>query len=279
MERFNAGLKQLNKSEIRRYAGLHNQPFRPELTDEAADLALLLSQPQGVWQEYAYHADSGELEKDDGQSYNSAKMSPTPLGDGCFMEQTSGGHIPRFVEPLTKEENASHFFDSGRYQLTGQSVRRHLQKAARVVVLAVTIGEAVENEISRRFAAGDYSLALLLDAAATTAVEQTADNLERALALRAGANGFALTARFSPGYGDWDLNAQTGILPLSGGDRIGISLTEGLMLLPRKSVTAVIGLVPKNAAANPAKGQPCPEKKRPDCKNCPRLNCPIRSIS
>lgn len=48
--------------------------------------------------------------------YNSAKMSPSSLDGGYLMERTSVGHIPRFVETLTKEENASYFLDSGRYK-------------------------------------------------------------------------------------------------------------------------------------------------------------------
>lgn len=49
--------------------------------------------------------------------------------------------------------------------------------------------------------------------------------------------------RFSPGYGDFPLECQQGIaaaLELS--KRIGVMLTDRLMMTPSKSVTAVMGL-------------------------------------
>ena len=79
--------------------------------------------------------------------------------------------------------------------------------------------------------------------------------------------GFAMRWRFSPGYGDWDIHAQPELLRLTQAESIGISLTESLMLRPRKSVTAVIGLV---------RGENGDEKLPKGCATCTKLNCPSR---
>ena len=53
--------------------------------------------------------------------------------------------------------------------------------------------------------------------------------------------GYARTMRYSPGYGDWPLAKQSQLLKLVGSDRIGVTLTESSIMIPRKSVSAVIG--------------------------------------
>jgi len=51
-----------------------------------------------------------------------------------------------------------------------------------------------------------------------------------------------LTARYSAGYGDLDLEHQTVFHRLLELDRLGLSLTPSRILLPEKSVTAITGL-------------------------------------
>ena len=154
--------------------------------------------------------------------------------------------------------------------LEGKKINDHLSGCERAIVLAATVGEAIEQEVTRKFAAGEYTAAVLLDAAATAAVEQVADAMEGAMRRQASAEGFAMRWRFSPGYGDWPLTAQPEMIRLSGAAGIGLSLTESLMLFPRKSITAIIGLCrgagQKNSAANSPQG----------CAACNKLNCPSR---
>ena len=55
------------------------------------------------------------------------------------------------------------------FTLEGNSIRKHLAGAGRVVFLAATIGEAVEDAVTRHFDEGSYAHSVLLDAAATKA--------------------------------------------------------------------------------------------------------------
>lgn len=52
-----------------------------------------------------------------------------------------------------------------------------------------------------------------------------------------------MTSRFSPGYGDYPVSCQKQILAyLDAQQKLGIRLTEGCMMVPCKSVTALLGI-------------------------------------
>ena len=157
------------------------------------------------------------------------------------------------------------------FQIAGQKIGQHLSGCEQAIVLAVTVGSAIEQQVARCFEVGRYAYSVLLDAAATTAVEQAADELEKAIKPQASAQGYAMRWRFSPGYGDWPLAQQPEMLRLSHADEINISLTESLMLQPRKSITAIIGLYRPESTAG--------LKTRPGCNNCTQKDCPSRRIA
>lgn len=57
------------------------------------------------------------------------------------------------------------------------------------------------------------------------------------------APGESLVARYSPGYADFPLSAQRELLALLDAPRkVGVSLTDSLLMVPSKSVSAVIGV-------------------------------------
>jgi hypothetical protein len=154
--------------------------------------------------------------------------------------------------------------------LQGGSIVRHLKPALEVAVLAVTIGPALEEAVLAHFAAGNYTLGLLLDAAGTAAVEAAADAVNQLISDQASRRGLSSISRFSPGYGDWEITDQSCILRLSKGEKIAIGVTPSCMLLPRKSVTAVVGL-------RAAKGEQTTTGCKPEgCDACSQPNCPAR---
>lgn len=133
--------------------------------------------------------------------------------------------------------------------LPGRDIRRHLAGCQKVALLAVTLGVGADTLI-RRCEHTDLTRALVLDACATQLIEEVCDEAERAVEADAEMKG---AGRFSPGYGDLPLTLQPGFLAvLDAGRRIGLTCTESLILLPRKSVTALIGL---GGPARPAAGR------------------------
>ena len=152
--------------------------------------------------------------------------------------------------------------------LIGGSIKKHLLQAAYVAVMAVTIGLKVEDAVTKAFKDNNYTDGLLLDAAATAAVETVADQVNQLIAQTAQRNGYRTLTRFSPGYGDWDISVQRNILALADGAAIGIRVNAAAMLIPRKSITAVIGFVP-NAFMFTEQSLP----QQAPCTGCNQENC------
>ena len=90
------------------------------------------------------------------------------------------------------------------------------------------------------------SRAVVMQAAAAAMIEEYCDQVCSALKEEYEARGEYLRPRFSPGYGDFPLECQPALLgALEAGKRIGIKLTDSLLMMPSKSVTAVMGISKK----------------------------------
>lgn len=172
---------------------------------------------------------------------------------------------------FTYDADREEILSSPPLPLTGKKITRHLENCSQVAVLAVTIGEDIEHAVSQHFTDGTYSAGMLLDAAGTTAVEAVADQLSAVIIQQAAKQGCETTFRFSPGYGDWDVRVQPELLAIIKAHKIDLTVTDTCMLVPRKSVTAVIGLMPNQSRIElPALG------KETGCAACDQLNCSSR---
>lgn len=131
--------------------------------------------------------------------------------------------------------------------LPGKNIKKLFTGCSAGALLGATLSTAADRLIDR-LSLTDLSLAHAVDACAAAAVEELCD---RAQAQIARETGHTFTPRFSPGFGDLPLQLQPELLAaLQAGKNIGLSLTDSLLLTPRKSVTAVIGLrdpAPSNA--------------------------------
>ena len=129
-------------------------------------------------------------------------------------------------------------------RLPGADIARHLADAVEVVLFAATLGHGVDREL-RRLSMTDPLGQVLFDAAATAAVERLADKTEASVRAEAAQRGLYCSWRFSPGYGDLPLDVQPRVLSmLDATRRLGITLSPSNLMVPTKSVTAIIGLHP-----------------------------------
>ncbi|MBR3224920.1 MAG: hypothetical protein IKF78_06330 [Atopobiaceae bacterium] len=128
--------------------------------------------------------------------------------------------------------------------LPGNDIAEHLRDACEVVLFAVTLGHGVDREL-RKLAATDSLGQVVFDAAATAAIEREASRVEAKVRLDAARRGLYCSWRFSPGYGDLPLSVQPAILrTLNATRRLGITLTPSYLMIPTKSVTAIVGVHP-----------------------------------
>ena len=124
----------------------------------------------------------------------------------------------------------------------GSDIQRHLAGCTEAVLLAVTLGPGADAQI-RRAGVGDVAAGAASDALASVLAEQAADAAEARLRALAAAEGMYLTGRYSPGYGDWPIGVQPRIAALLDTPRwIGLCVTGTCLMLPRKSITAALGL-------------------------------------
>ncbi len=117
-------------------------------------------------------------------------------------------------------------------------LNRHLTGCGRVIMMAATIGAEADRERMKAAVKSPVEQ-LIYDAIGTEAVENVCDRFCADMEKRYG----SLTSRFSPGYGDLPLDYQREMIALLDTNRkIGLSLTESLLMSPTKSVTAIIGI-------------------------------------
>lgn len=141
------------------------------------------------------------------------------------------------------------------FRPAGEDIRAHLAGCDRVILMAATLGAEVEA-LLRRTQVTNLADAVTLDACASAAVENVCDNLCADIATELAP--LYLTERFSPGYGDLPLSQQRELFcVLDVTRRIGVTLTDSGLMLPQKSVTAILGV-----SANPV------SKRQGGCAAC-----------
>lgn len=124
--------------------------------------------------------------------------------------------------------------------LAGEMAHKMLADCAQAVLLACTLGAGFEIML-RAEQARSMARAAMLDVCGSAWVEAGCDQAEEEISARF--PGLYLTDRFSPGYGDLPLGLQKEICALLDAQRrLGVQVTDSLLMNPTKSVTAVIGL-------------------------------------
>ena len=121
------------------------------------------------------------------------------------------------------------------------SLAKHLSGCHAVYLVCATIGASFDA-LQRRTAATSPADAFILQAIGAAAIEEWTDDTECEIR-RELHPGEILLRRYSPGYGDYPLAAQRDIFRLLDAPRTaGVSLTADLVMVPSKSVSAVIGV-------------------------------------
>jgi len=113
-------------------------------------------------------------------------------------------------------------------------------KLESVAICVCTIGMALEETVKVAIDAGRMLDGIALDAVGSAAAEAVARYLNDRIDEVARAEGLKTSCRASPGYGDWDVSGQRRLFDLLPAERIGVTLTPGSMMVPRKSVSFAV---------------------------------------
>lgn len=171
--------------------------------------------------------------------------------------------------PLELNEDAHTAYICG-LAVQSRALINNLRGCTHVVMMAATIGFGPELLSRKSSVTGKLSRALIADAAGSALIESWCDEVNASIRAEASSLGLFARPRFSPGYGDFPLEFQRDIFRvLEVQKRIGITLSEQLLMLPAKSVTALIGLSPTDSR--------CPVS---GCESCGRADtCAYRRVN
>ncbi len=125
--------------------------------------------------------------------------------------------------------------------LESKDLAKNLKGATKAVLFGATLGLTFDR-LMQKTEIVSPARAAVLQAVGTAAIESGCDMFCASLG--------KTHPRFSPGYGDLPLSAQKDIFHfLDLERRLGITLTQSLLMVPKKSVTAIAGLGENNCAS------------------------------
>ena len=123
--------------------------------------------------------------------------------------------------------------------LSSPVVMRHLGGALRVVAAICTIGQELEESVTNLLES-DPQLALALDGLGNAAVEMLAQQVCADIGKKLQDRGLKVSTPLSPGSLEWPVEiGQPQIFSLLEPARVGIKLTTGGMMIPKKSISFV----------------------------------------
>ena len=154
--------------------------------------------------------------------------------------------------------------------LKSKDISKLLRGCDECILFAATIGTKVEME-TRKAEYVNLAKSIIMDSAATTFVERTCDYVQEIIEKEVKKSGKYITMRYSPGYGDLPLECGKEILNiLQSQKKIGLTTSSSGLMIPRKSVSAIIGIYDSSKDKNNKvkKGK----KGKKSCLDCPNYN-------
>lgn len=163
--------------------------------------------------------------------------------------------LKKTAKPKYKHMEMEKDFEGWQNILIGKDVADLLDSSERIILMAVTLGNEIEMLI-RRYSYSNLVYSVILDATAGAGVESLANDIN--IELEKIYKPYYLTDRFSPGYGDLPISVQNNFLKLINAEKdLGIKTSESGIMIPRKSITAIIGISEKPQS-----------HRKAGCENC-----------
>jgi len=138
-----------------------------------------------------------------------------------------------------------------------------IKGATHIIVFLVTIGKKVEEKATYWMDKDEGLRGYLLDRIGSLAVESLAEQVEESLRAKYEPENLSVSMRFSPGYCDWPIEEQFKISKMLDFSKIGVILTKSCMMVPKKSISAIVAIGPKGTFSS--KVSPCSICDRKDC--------------
>lgn len=147
------------------------------------------------------------------------------------------------LRPVTRTGDAIVF---GDFSTESVMLQKNMKTSEYAVMFAMTLGPAVDRLISRLLVTSKAD-AFITDACCTEYLESYANHYCAQVRDEAAEYDLIAHPRFSPGFADFGLEFQWPLIrSLHADKKMHIALTEGNMLVPTKTITALMGLDRRN---------------------------------
>ncbi len=161
------------------------------------------------------------------------------LMEGCIKEcqnfASFAARVSYVVLPIVSLDTSSGEIDMEDIKVTSRDLAGNLNGCSRAVVFAATVGPGIDRLI-KKYSKLDPVRALFMQAIGAERVETLCNSF-------CGTFQEPLRPRFSPGFGDLALSIQPEVLTLTNARKnLSITLDEGFLMSPSKSVTAFAGI-------------------------------------
>ena len=154
-------------------------------------------------------------------------INPRYIYSSCTIDSS--------VEGTIKLKNTNLVYSS-------QDIYKLLKDCDRAFVMAATLGVEIER-LTRKFSYSDLTKSIIIDSCATTAIEEICNRVQESVNIGLEKEQKTTTMRYSPGYGDLGIENNKGILDVLSAQRnIGLTITDSGIMIPRKSVVAIMGV-------------------------------------
>ena len=177
------------------------------------------------------------------------RSAVTPGIISIMSELLDGINKSRLIEPVLAFEylsiiEAGHgiFSLEGGALLRGNVLAKHFAHAEELCAMVCTIGSRLEQKVSDYMSHDDRLRAILLDSIGSEAVDMLAQDACRIIREDSGLRSYEAGSPLSPGMPGFPLKEQVVVCGMVQAERIGVSLTETAMMIPRKSMSMIVGL-------------------------------------
>lgn len=164
----------------------------------------------------------------------------------------------------TEEDGNIVYLKNENIEFESKDIYNLLIDCDKCILMSATLGVEIEKEI-RKLTYTELTKGVIVDACATTAIEEVCDIVQENMEKSLFDKGKYITMRYSPGYGDLSIDKNKDIINiLNGHNRIGLTVSDSGIMIPRKSVVAIIGISNKETKNRKRTCEDC--SNRHSCK-------------
>ncbi len=165
------------------------------------------------------------------------------------MYESLVGELPELIAPAiawdifpVQSLLHDHFILSNGSNIGGGPIVDVLCGASEILVGICTVGKRVDERIENLKQSKDMMATVILDSLCSWAVGEVKNRFIKRFREDLKGQGKFYSLAMSPGESDWNITGQREIFTLLDATRIGLRLTDSMMMVPLKSLSFIIGI-------------------------------------